>query len=305
MDTSWVHGLQNKSSDIVYILAENNFSCSVHLILHCPAGSVAVKSLERGQTTAGLLFVNLFLVYFKHSEVFRGKFTMLWCISYSAFNNCKPLSTLFHLFPLLHFFGWSILKHTYGILLFHPRNLQCTFIDDKDIPLSQLVEMSGQLIEISPPVILFQIHIKFSHFEDFFFKQLACLNQYSKICILNLLVKSFLFINNIPLLNSLFMNWFFKNIYIFFLEDAPTFWTWSVISLYFHWISSSIPWGPTIWELETGGVYFLLYSFNLKGSESLQESLHSWRVGSIFQSEHSSPLLQATCFHYFTDSLLF
>lgn len=142
MDTSWVHGLQNKSSDLVHILAENNFSCSVHLILYCPAGSVVVKSLERGQTTTGLLFVNLFLVYFKHSELFRGKFTMLWCISYSAFNNCQPLATLFHLFPLLHFFHWSILKHTYGILLFHPWNLQCAFIDDKDIPLSQLVEMS-------------------------------------------------------------------------------------------------------------------------------------------------------------------
>lgn len=142
MDTLWVNGLQNKSSDLVHILAENNFSCSVHLILHCPVGSVAVKSLERGQTTTGLLFVNLLLVYFKHSEVFRGKFTMLGYISYSAFNNCQPLATLFHLFPLLHFFGSSILTHTYDILLFHPWNLQCAFLDDKHIPLSQLVEIS-------------------------------------------------------------------------------------------------------------------------------------------------------------------
>ena len=103
------------------------------------------------------------------------------------------------------------------------------------------------------------------------------------------------------------MNWFFKNIYIFFLEDSPTFWTWSVISLYFHWISSSIPWGPMIWELETGGVYFLLYSFNLKGSESLQESLHSWRVGSmgdIFLSFNLNILPLFYKLHVFTISLI-
>lgn len=120
-DTSWLHGLQNKSSDLVYILDENHFSCPLHLVLRCPA--VTDQSLERGRITAGLLFTNLLLICLKLSEVIGEKRIMLWCSRHPPFKNCQHLVTLFHLFPLLHFFGWSVLKQTHGILLFHPWNL--------------------------------------------------------------------------------------------------------------------------------------------------------------------------------------